>query len=636
MRSETAMTFAALCLLPPLWIAPLQAPIEQEAYLKTEQPDEHDWSGWSVAASGDTVVVGTWREASAATGIDGDASDDTAPDAGAVWVFVRTAGSWSQQAYLKGSNAEGGDYFGWSVAICGDTIVVGAPYEGSAAAGVGGDQTSNALPRSGAAYVFVRSGATWSQEAYLKASNPDAPDEFGQSVAISNDTIIVGARNEASSATGVNGDENDDSSLGAGAAYVFVRSGTVWSQQAYLKASNADVGDRFGSAVDVSEDTVVVGAINEASSATGVDGAEADNSAQFAGAAYVFARSGTSWNQTAYLKASNTDGAPPLGLFGDSFGIDVAVSGARVVVGAMNEDSTSTGVDGPDNNDSVDSGAAYVFVREPSGWVQEAYLKASNTGAFDTFGCGVDIAGDTIVVGAPGEGSAATGVDGDQDDDSLYGAGAAYVFDRSAAGWAQAAYIKASNPDGSDQFGFDLSIASGLVALGAYAEDGGATGVNGDEQDDSLNNAGATYAFDISCRIGVSYCGPAVANSTGLAAFASACGSPVSANADFSLTAEALPPNRFGYFLVSDVQGFTTNPGGSQGHLCLGQPIGRFALQVQSSGAAGVISIPVDLGAVPLFGAVSVGDTLYFQAWYRDMNPASTSNFSDAVAVTFE
>jgi len=197
----------------------------------------------------------------------------------------------AQQAYLKASNtktyyASSVDDFGWSVAVSGDTVVVGTPFEDSNATGVDGDQSDTSAPNSGAAYVFVRNGTTWTQQAYLKASNTE--HWFGVSVSVSGDTIVVGAPYENSSATGVDGDQSDLSAPGAGAAYVFVRNGTTWSQQAYLKASNTGAGDSFGTSVAVSGDTVVVGAINEKSNATGVNGDESDNSAFDPGAAYIF------------------------------------------------------------------------------------------------------------------------------------------------------------------------------------------------------------------------------------------------------------------------------------------------------------------------------------------------------------
>ena len=166
--------------------------------------------------------------------------NNSATNAGAAYVFVRSGTTWSQQAYLKASNTEAGDVFGYSVAVSGDTVVVGAPYEDSSATGVNGNQSDNSAT-SGAAYVFVRNGTTWSQQAYLKASNTGAGDGFGGSVAVSGDTVVVGALMRT--AARHRGERHtNESATAAGAAYVFVRSGTTWSQQAYLKASNTGRG----------------------------------------------------------------------------------------------------------------------------------------------------------------------------------------------------------------------------------------------------------------------------------------------------------------------------------------------------------------------------------------------------------
>ncbi|MCZ7553518.1 MAG: FG-GAP repeat protein [Anaerolineales bacterium] len=398
----------------------------QQAYLKASNTGAYDQFGWGVAISGDTVVVGASGEDSSATGVNGDGSNNSAASAGAAYVFGRSGGVWSQQAYLKASNTNAGDRFGYSVAVSGDTVVVGALYEDSSATGVNGNGGDNSAASAGAAYVFGRSGGVWSQQAYLKASNTDASDGFGYSVAISGDTLVVGAPGEDSSATGVNGNGGDNSAASAGAAYVFGRSGGVWSQQAYLKASNTGVGDWFGWGVAISGDTVVVGAYYEDSSATGVNGNGGDNSASAAGAAYVFGRSGGYWSQQAYLKASNTDAD-------DGFGYSVAVSGEALVVGAPYEDSSATGVNGNGGDNSAPmAGAAYVFGRSGGVWSQQAYLKASNTGAYDQFGWGVAISGGTVVVGASGEDSSATGVNGDGSDNSAPSSGAAYVFESSA------------------------------------------------------------------------------------------------------------------------------------------------------------------------------------------------------------
>jgi hypothetical protein len=272
--------------------------IAQQAYLKASNTGAGDTStDVGVALSGDTLVVGAYLEDSNATGVNGNSSNNNATDSGAAYVFVRDGTNWVQQAYLKASNTGAEERFGISVAISGDTVVVGARWEDSNATGVNGNQSNNSILSAGAAYVFVRSGTNWIQQAYLKASNAGAGDIFGTSVAISGDTVVIGASLEDSSATGVNGNQTNNSATDSGAAYVFVREGTNWMQQAYLKGSNTGAGDGFGSPVAISGDTLVVGAAHEASNATGVNGNQSDNSAMDAGAAYIFVRNATNWTQ---------------------------------------------------------------------------------------------------------------------------------------------------------------------------------------------------------------------------------------------------------------------------------------------------------------------------------------------------
>jgi len=380
----------------------------------------------------------------------------------------------AQQAYLKASNTGAGDNFGVDVAVSGDTVVVGAWWEDSRATGVNGNQASNSSRDSGAAYIFVRKGTNWTQQAYLKSSNGRAGDLFGRSVAISGDTVVVGAPQESGGFVQY-----------AGAAYVFVRSGTNWSEQGYLKASNADAADYFGYPVAVAGNTVVVGAYGEASSAIGVNGEQTDNSAQYAGAAYVFVRSGATWRQQAYLKPSNTRGF--------AFFSTVAVSGSTVVVGAGGETSTARGVNGDQtDNGAQNAGAVYVFVRDGTNWSQQAYLKASNSEAGDGFGGSVAISGDTLVVGAVGESSNATTVNGNQSDNSAPKSGAAYVFVRKGTNWNQQAYLKAPNAEAGDYFGISVSVSGDRAVVGAYGESSiGA----GNPNDNSASRSGAAYVF---------------------------------------------------------------------------------------------------------------------------------------------
>jgi hypothetical protein len=470
----------------------ISGPIAQQAYLKASNPGASDIFGRCVAISGDTVVVGAQQEDSNATGVNGNQADDSAADSGAVYVFVRTGGVWTQQAYLKASNAEANDFFGNSVAISGDTLVVGDNREDSDATGVNGNQASNSAADSGAVYVFTRSGTTWTQQAYLKASNTGANDRFGTSVAIDGNTIVVGAHQEDSNATGVNGTQANNTATDSGAAYVFVRSGTTWSQQAYLKSSNSDALDQFGVSVGISGETVVVGAYREDSNATGVNGSEANTTAFDAGAAYVFARSGTTWSQQAYLKASNTEA-------GDFFGYAVAIHDDTVVIGAYSEDSSARGVNGNQaSNSNSNAGAAYVFTRSMATWTQQAYLKASNTGVSDLFGFSVSVSGDNLLIGAYGEDSNSTGVDGNGVDNSMPNSGAVYLFVRSGLVWSQQAYLKASNTEADDLFGQAVAIHGDTVVVGAISEDSSASGVNGNQADNGSSDAGAAYVFSIS------------------------------------------------------------------------------------------------------------------------------------------
>jgi hypothetical protein len=273
--------------------------------------------------------------------------------------------------------------------------VAGAIKESSNATGINGNQANNSATFGGASYVYARSGGTWSQQAYLKASNTGSNDFFGQSVAVSGDTVVVGARGESSNATGVDGDQSDDSTNSSGAAYVFTRSGSTWSQQAYLKASNTGATDLFGQSVAISGDSIVVGAYLE------------DGNANDSGAAYVFTRSGSTWSQQAYLKASNPGS-------NDFFGGSVAISGNTIAVGAYGE--------------AVQSGAAYVFTRSGGAWSQQNHLTASNAEGGDNFARSVATSDSTMVAGAIKESSNATGINGNQADNSATNSGAAYVF----------------------------------------------------------------------------------------------------------------------------------------------------------------------------------------------------------------
>ena len=475
-------------------------------YVKASNTETRDGFGWAVSlsADGNTLAVAAPFEDSAATGGGGDQNDNSLQGAGAVYVFVRRDELWQQQAYLKASNTGEFDNFGRgmeaiSLSADGDILAVGASGEDSAATGINGDQNNNSADSSGAAYVFVRNGELWQQQAYLKASNTNGEDLFGIAVSLSADgnTLAVGASEEDSAATGINGDQNDNAEQDSGSVYVFIRIGALWQQQAYFKASNTEEFNRFGRSVSLSADgnTLAVGAFGEDSAATGINGDQNNNSADFSGAAYVFVRSDGLWQQQAYLKASNTNSE-------DLFGIAVSLNadGNTLAVGATGEDSVATGTNGDQNdNSSEEAGAAYVFIRVGALWQQQAYLKASNAVEVKQFGSAVSLSvdGDILAIGAPSGGFAASNINGDQNDNSPVFSGAAYVFIRSDGRWQQQALLKASNPEAGDLFGETISLSTDgdTLAVGASGEDSSAVGINGDQNDNSSDRAGATYLY---------------------------------------------------------------------------------------------------------------------------------------------
>ena len=444
--------------------------------------------------------MGAPEEYGSATGIDGDQNDNSAQNSGAVYVFERSNNSWSQQAYIKASNTAPGDVFGVSVALNNETLVIGAYGEDSNATGIDGDQSNNSSVGSGAVYVFTRRNNTWSQQAYIKASNTNIEnfsqrgELFGNTLALDGDTLAVGAPYEQSNATGIDGDQSNNSSWQNGAVYVFTRNGTTWSQQAYIKASNGEIWDRFGTSLALDGDTLAVGAPGESSNAAGIDGDQSDNSTEGAGAVYVFTRSGTTWSQQAYIKASNTEITGSRVLSVDRFGASLVLDGDTLAIAATGESSNATGIDGGQSDNSVkNSGAVYIFTRSGTIWSQQAYIKASNTAEWDLFGVGLALDGDTLAVGAPGESSSAIGINGDQSDNSMLGAGAVYVFTRSGITWSQQAYIKASNTIENYAFGSSLAFDGGTLAVGSRGESSNAIGINGDQSDNSARRSGAVY-----------------------------------------------------------------------------------------------------------------------------------------------
>jgi FG-GAP repeat len=383
----------------------------QQQQLIANSGDSGDELGWSVALSGDTALLGAPSDEVGAN-----------TEQGTAYVFVRSGGVWSQQAQLITNNGDADDEFGWSVAVDGDTAIVGAPYD-----------EVGANTEQGTAYIFVRSGSVWMQQAQLIASNGDAYDHFAETVSISGDTALIGAPTDE---VGAN--------LNQGTAYVFVRSGGVWTQQAQLIANNGDDGDRFGESVALSGESALVGADYDEVGA---------NNAQ--GTAYVFVRSGGVWTQQAQLIANNGDG-------GDAFGASVDISGDSALVGAFNDEVGA----------NAGQGTAYVFVRSGSVWTQQAQLIANNGDPDDRFGNYVAIDGDAALVGA---GLDDVGANVDQ--------GTAYLFGRSGGVWTQRQQLIQTNGDAGDWFGRSVALDGSTALVGAPRDD-----VNSTDQ-------GSAYVF---------------------------------------------------------------------------------------------------------------------------------------------
>jgi glucose/arabinose dehydrogenase/disulfide oxidoreductase YuzD len=365
-----------------------------------------DGFGVSVAINGNTAIVGAYADDAGTEPVDADR--------GAAYVFVRTGGIWTEQQKLLPTDGAGGDLFGFSVSVNSDTALIGAPYH------------DGGLPHSGAAYVFTRSGLTWTQQQRLTASDIGEDDSFGVAVAVEGNTAAVGALHH---------DHNGNSNQGA--AYIATRSGSIWTTQQELIATDATANDQFGVAVGLSGNSVIVGANFK------------DNGSSLGqGAAYVFTGSGASWTQQQKLLSSDGAGS-------DAFGTSVSISGDEAVVGSSDNDGGAS-----------DQGSAYTFARTAGTWNQEQNLTAVDGAASDFFGSYVAIDGASIIAGAPQANIAANG---DQ--------GGAYIFEAGSALSINDVQITEGNSGTSlATFTVTLASASAQTVMVQYAtQDGTAT-----------------------------------------------------------------------------------------------------------------------------------------------------------------
>lgn len=471
---------------------------EQQAYIKVANPDMWDLFGSAVASSGSRVAV--------ANGGTGE------PE---IHIYKQTGKTWTLEDLINHSTSFG-DQFGISMAMSGDTLVVGACLEDSTSTGTHGPSEWGAQYNDlgddiGAVYVFTRSGTSWTQEAYIKASYVVNDQRFGTSVALDGDTLAASTRDDE--------------------VFVFTRTDTTWTQQDIITGSNTVSGDDFGRGergrgISLSGDTLAVGAIDEDSESEGTFNGSTSwatahavsdpNPAYRSGAVYIFKRTGTSWSQESYIKASNTGED-------DQFGGCVALYDDTLVVGSRWEDSDSKG---PYNGSAewtpahaisdpvgYDSGAVYIFSRVESNWTQEAYIKASNCGP-DTFGSSIALSGDFLAVGAWQESSGSEGPFNGSSEwavahaipDAMGNSGAVYLFKRNGETWTQESYIKASNPGTNDYFGISISLSGNTLAVGSPNEDSenpeiynGSTAwaaAHAVPDTNTTNDFGAVYVYD--------------------------------------------------------------------------------------------------------------------------------------------
>ena len=344
-------------------------------------------------------------------------------NAGSAYIYTRSDGVWSEQSNLVASDDATGDWFGWSVSISsdGNTAIVGARSDDN---------------NRGSAYIYTHTNGTWTKQSKIVASDRISGDYFGHSVSMSSDgnTAIVGAY----------GDGNERG-INAGSAYVYTRSGNAWSEQAKLVASDGAINDWFGYSVAISGDgnTAIIGAYLD-DNEKGTD----------AGSAYIYTRSDGVWVEQCKLVAS--DGAAS-----DYFGLSLSISsdGSIAIVGAYR-----------DSERGVDVGGAYIYTRTNGTWSEQSKLLASDGAALDWFGRSVSMSsdGNTAIVGAHFGGIR----------------GSAYVYTRSGDKWNEHSKLLASDGDDHDWFGVSVSISSdGNIAI---------IGANGDD-----NERGSAYIFDL-------------------------------------------------------------------------------------------------------------------------------------------
>jgi trimeric autotransporter adhesin len=422
----------------------------QNAYIKASNSKSGHVFGTFMAVSGDTLVIGAPGEDSAASGVNGDQNDTGARESGAAYVFVRSEDGWQQQAYLKPRNTASEDFFGFGVAVSGDTIAVGAMRRDVS-------NTANLASKSGSVYVYTRSNGAWSLQQDFGASDASVGDTFGYSVALDGDTLVAGAPLQGP--------------LGSkfGAAYVFTRSGSTWKEQQKIAAPEPRDLNLFGSVISIRGDALAISAHE--------DGANAYRG----GAVFVFTRRSGRFGDPQRLEPQ-----PPAE--GALFGFSHSIAGDRLAIGAPQADF--------DDRTNEPSGKVWVYQRTGSQWAQSEIVTAPLDQPANFFGTGVSLGSGALLVGAMGENGSSRGIGGDQSQRDARASGAAYLYALTDEGWKYSTYLKASNPTTRDNFGWMVGLTENFAVAVAQLEDGSGQGINPTVEDDASENSGAAYVFE--------------------------------------------------------------------------------------------------------------------------------------------
>ncbi|WP_395377132.1 choice-of-anchor D domain-containing protein [Marinicella sp. W31] len=410
----------------------------QEAKLTASDGTSKLVFGVSVSLWGDRALIGATNGGSDRALIGATSGgDDFGVNLEAAYIFDFDGSSWSQSAKLTASDGASGDLFGGSVSLWGDRALVGA---------AGDDENGINL---GAAYIFDFDGSSWFESAKLTASDGAAFDVFGLSLSLWGDRALIGSDSDGGNGTR------------SGAAYVFDFDGSSWSQSAKLTASNAAAIDLFGRSVSLWGDRALIGAEGD------------DENTSNSGAAFIFDFDGSSWSESAKLKASN-------GASGDRFSSSVSLWGDRALIAAEGDDENGR-----------NSGAAYIFDFDGSSWSESAKLTESDNNLGDRFGISVSLSGDRALIGADGDGDNGTSLD------------SAYIFDFDGSSWSESAKLTASDAALNDNFGWSVSLSGGRALIGAPFDDNNAS------------DSGSAYVFDLipEFNVNVSVTGLAATNS---------------------------------------------------------------------------------------------------------------------------